>query len=72
MLRQYCAIVPDDVVEVVGDDDRPIREAGPMHAAAAQNLLEVLLVGAVIGHGCRRILELVSGQNADHAIATAR
>ena len=60
---------PDDVVEVVGDDDRPIGEPGAADAPAAEHLLEVLLVGAVIGDRGRRVLELVAGQDADDAVA---
>ena len=63
---------PDDVVEVVGDDDRAVGEPGAADAAAAQHLLEVVLVGAVVGDGRGRVLELVAGQDADDAVATGR
>ena len=59
---------PDDVVEVVGDDDRPVGETRSPDAPAAQHLVELSLVGAVIGDGGRRVLELVAGQDADDAV----
>ena len=59
----------DDLVQVVGHLHRPVGERGPADAAVAQHLVERLLVGAVIGDGRGRVLELVAGQDADDALA---
>ena len=53
----------------------PIGESRPADAARSQHLVELILVGAVVGDRGRRVLELVAGQDAhdpvrrgDHAL----
>ena len=62
----------DDLVEIVVDRHGAVGEGGPAHAAAAQHLVELLLVGRVIGDRGRGVLELMAGEDADDALARAR
>ena len=48
-----------------------MANARPPHAPAAEHLVELLLVGRVIGNGRGRIFELMAGQDADHALVAA-
>ena len=59
----------DDVVEVIRHDDRAVGEAGAADAPAAEDAVELVLIGRVVGDGGRRVLQLVAGEDADDAIA---
>ena len=58
----------DDFVEIVGHGHGAIGEGGPADAAAAEHLVELLLVGRVVGDRGGRVLELMAGQDADDAL----
>src|SRR5437588_2872712 len=60
----------DDLVQVVGNLHGAVGVRRPAHAALAEYLLEILLIGAVIGDGGSRVLELVTCQDANDAVAT--
>ena len=58
----------DDVVQIVGHHDWAIGETRPEHASRSQHLIELSLVGAVVGDRGRGVLELMPGQDAHHAV----
>src|SRR5436309_15568597 len=59
----------DDLVQVVGHLNGAVGESGSANAALAQDFVEGLLVGAVIGDSGGRVFELMAGQDADDALA---
>src|SRR3954466_2510277 len=61
----------DDFAEIVGDGDGAVREAGAADAAAAEDFVELVLVGGVIGDGGGGVFELVAGEDADDALVGA-
>ncbi len=46
----------------------PVGETRSPDAPAAQNLVELSLIGTVVGDSGRRVLELVAGQDTDDAV----
>ena len=58
--------------QVVGHGDGAIGERGPADAPAAEHLVEMLLVGGVVGHVAVGVLELVAGEDADDALVGRR
>ena len=62
----------DDLAQVVGHGHRSIGERGAAHATTPQDLVELVLIGRVVGHRGRGIFELMASQNADDAIDRRR
>ena len=58
----------DNFAQVVGNRNRPIGERSATHAAAAQNLVELILVRRMVGHRGRGIFQLMPGEDTDHAL----
>ena len=70
--RQLCCLDGlNDLAQIVGHGDRAIGERRPLDAAAAQHLVELLLVGRVIGDRGGGVLQLMAGEDADHALVGA-
>ena len=67
-VSEYRAMVRIMSSRSFGNNHRSVREPGAANSAAAENLLKIVLVGAVVGDGRGRILELVASQDADHAL----
>ena len=61
----------DDLVQIVGNGDGPIGERCPFHAASAEDFVEFLLVGRVVGNRGVRVLQQVARQNTHDAIIVA-
>ena len=58
----------DDLLQVVGHGDGAVGKGGACDAAAAQHLVELLAVGRVVGDRGGGVLELMAGEDADHAL----
>ena len=56
---------PNDFVEVVRHGDGPIGESRPAYTPAAEHLVELILIGRVVGDRGGGVLELVARQNAN-------
>src|SRR5439155_8092172 len=61
----------DDLAQVIRHSDSPVGEAGAADAAAAEDFVELLLVGGVIGDSRGRVFELMAGEDADDALVGA-
>src|SRR5258705_1050135 len=60
-----------DLAQVVGNGDGAVGETGAADAAAAEDFVELLLVGGVIGDGSGGVFELVAGEDADDPLVGA-
>lgn len=58
----------DDRVDLIGDGDGSIGIGCAGDTAAAEDFVEFLLIGGVIGDRRCRVFELMAGQNANDAI----
>src|SRR5262245_50663052 len=58
----------DDLIEVVGYLNGPVREARPPAAPAGQHLVERFLVARVIRDRRGRVLQLMSRQDTHHTL----
>src|SRR6476620_7210277 len=61
----YCFY---DLPQIIWHRDGPVGERGAADAAAAEDLVELLLIGRVIGDGRGGVLELMAGENADNPL----
>src|SRR5688572_30116641 len=69
--RNRSTIQPDrldDLVEIVRHGDGPVGEGSGADAATAEHLVELLLVGRVVGDRRRWIFQLVASEDAHHAL----
>src|SRR5262249_27926998 len=59
----------DDFSQVVLHDDGAVGVGRRVHPLFAELFFELVGVGRVIGDGCRRVFQLMPGENANHAVA---